>query len=500
MTDLSKLSDPRWRINNLYKIVNKAGKLVDFRENTFQEQVNTSNDPALILKCRQLGISTGCVLKKLDKTIFNEHQNTVILSHEKDSLVKIFRIVDRAIKYMNPQIKPVIAKGGGSKTEFFFPDINSRISVDLESRSDTIQNLHISEIAFMKDMEKVKATIDAVPIGGDVTIESTANGLNHFNELWFQQGSPYKKFFFPWFLTPEYQLPTKHLELTDNEKELVEKAAIHFNHVITHEQIAFRRWKISQKGGGANGLRHFIQEYPEDESTCFLTSGQTIFDLFEIQKMIKNAPEPIFDNGWMKRYLELDKSKTYVCGADVSEGVGGDYSTAYVIEVQTRRIAATIRGHWKPSLFAEHLYSLNKLYSSPYNGWPLLAVEKNNHGHAVLLQLNEHLHYPNLYYRIKGYDENGNEIKDDMPGWVTDKITRPIMVNAAIDAVENKYINLLEINLLGECLTLVNNDGKIEAATNKHDDCFIAFSIALQMLLTSSNLTKYEDLHNKILL
>jgi hypothetical protein len=495
MTDLSKLSDPRWRINNLYKIVNKDGKLIPFKENPFQNQVNVSNDPALILKCRQLGISTGCVLKKLDKTIFNEHQNTVILSHEKDSLEKIFRIVQRAINYMDPQIKPIIAKGGGSKTQFYFPEVNSRISVDLESRSDTIQNLHISEIAFMKDMEKVKATIDAVPIGGDVTIESTANGLNHFNDLWFQQDSPYKKFFFPWFLTTEYQLPTKPLELTDDEKELVSRTAKYFNHVLTHEQIAFRRWKIAQKGGGIQGLRHFMQEYPEDELTCFLTTGDAVFNLMTINSLMKDAQAPIRDSGYLKIYQPMDKSKTYVVGADTSEGVGGDYSVGVMIEVQTRRIVAVLRGHFKPSDFAGHLVDLCKAYTTPHKPCPLLGVEKNNHGHAVLLELNEHLHYPNLYYR-----KNASGEQDKTPGWVTDKVTRPIMLNTFINAVENKSIYIPDLNILAECLTLVNNDGKIEASTGKHDDAVIAASIAVQMLTEASNLVVYDNLESKILL
>ncbi len=494
-----KLSDPRYRINNLYKIVNKDGKRVTFKENRQQIQVNTeSNHNKLILKCRQLGISTGCIIEKLDRTIFNENQTTVILSHEKDSLEKIFRIVYRAIEFMDPQIKPVVAKGGGSKKEYFFPEINSRIYCDLESRSDTIQNLHISEIAFMKDPQKVKATMDAVPIGGHKSVESTANGLNHFNDMWNQTDSTFKKFFFPWYVVDEYKLPTKPLELTDDEKELVIKALTHYKTELTHEQIAFRRWKISEKGGGAKGYRHFIQEYPEDDQTCFLTSGETIFDLFEIKKMIDSAPEPIFDNGWMKRYVEFDKRKTYVCGADVAEGVGGDYSVGVMIEVQTRRVAAVIRGHWKPYTFAHNLKDLCKLYESAAVGWPLLAVEKNNHGHAVLLELREHINYSNLYYRIKGHDELGNEELDETPGWVTDKITRPIMINAFIDATEKKYLQIFDKDILGECFTLVNNEGKIEAAVNKHDDCIIASAIGLQMVLTSSNLDVSQDYHKRI--
>ena len=64
---------------------------------------------------------------------------------------------------------------------------------------------------------------------------------------------------------------------------------------------------------------------------------------------------------------------------------------------------------------------------------PLVAVEKNNHGHAVLLELKEHIKYPRLFVP---------EGKKD-PGWITDRVTRPIMIDTFIDGVENGTISLL---------------------------------------------------------
>jgi hypothetical protein len=73
------------------------------------------------------------------------------------------------------------------------------------------------------------------------------------------------------------------------------------------------------------------------------------------------------------------------------------------------------------------------------------------------------------------------------------------MINAFVDAVENSYMTLNDSYILNECLTLVNNEGKIEAAENKNDDSIIASSIALQLAIEmGGNLVRYDDLKSKI--
>ena len=105
--------------------------------------------------------------------------------------------------------------------------------------------------------------------------------------------------------------------------------------------------------------------------------------------------------------------------------------------------------------------------------WPLLGVERNNHGHAVLLRL-EDLCYPNLF-----------EAEDGRPGWKTTSSTRPILIDEFIEDVEAKIVEVKDQDTLGECMTLVDNKGKIEAVDGKNDDCIIATAIAIQMFKRS---------------
>ncbi|RMF02522.1 MAG: hypothetical protein D6773_08540, partial [Alphaproteobacteria bacterium] len=57
--DLSPYHDYRWRVSNLYEIVDKRGQRVPFRLNSAQEQLLeglTGRD--VIPKARQLGVTT----------------------------------------------------------------------------------------------------------------------------------------------------------------------------------------------------------------------------------------------------------------------------------------------------------------------------------------------------------------------------------------------------------------------------------------------------------
>lgn len=488
------IADKRWRLTHLYKIVTKQGDWVTFSPNEIQEQILFDPAPRqAILKARQFGISTAGILDYLDDTIFNENITTVILAHEQDSIQKLFRIARRAYDKLPEEFKPRLDRGGGSKYEMYFPDINSRIYCDLESRGDTIQRLHVSEAAFMKDSSKLKSTLQAVPhVGGKVRKETTANGMgNHYYDFWIDPDQPDKKFFFPWYAFENYKIEGKdEIKPTDEEEELKEKAKKLFDIKITDDQIRFRRLKKAELKTSLSDITRvtFEQEYPEDDVTCFLSSGDAVMDLFEIKKMLDSAPAPLTDSGWMKTYEVPSKFCRYVIAGDVAEGVQGDSSVGIVLNVTNKTIAAKIKSNkWKPEVFADELKKLADMFSWADKPKPLLAVERNNHGHATILWLDSHHGYENMYV----HDDEGL-------GWKTDKITRPMMVDTLIYAIENKYIPVVDREVLSECLTLVNVDGKIEAASGKHDDCFIALAIAYQLLLKEGVSAIYDDIENKI--
>lgn len=484
---MSDLTNPLWRLENLYTVIDKNAQKLRFRPNPIQARINASQSKRkLILKARQFGVSTNELIKQFDFTIFNRNITACILAHEKDGIEKLFEIVRRTYDNMDQDLcpRPELDRGGGSKYELKFPDIGSKIYCDLESRGDTIHWLHISEAAFVQDENRIKATLETVPLNGRVTFESTPNGIgNHFYDRWNDPNPTYEKMFFPWYLFPDYRIEPGVTDLTTLEREFVARVKLMWGIEITPEQMAFRRMKQSD-------LKHlFIQEYPEDDQTCFLASGNAAMDLMLIKELMDALRPPLESDDTFKLYEKPYAEGFYVIGADVAEGVRSDYSVGVAIDCKTLRQVAQIRSNqWSPAQFAHELAELGKRFSVRGRP-PEIAVERNNHGHACILALDSIEHWPNIF-----------EDRDERLGWLTDKVSRPLMLDRFRDAVENRRYIVRDRDTLAECLTLVDNDGKIEADVGKHDDCVIGHSIALSRALEQAGVSAlYENIGAKIL-
>jgi len=206
--------------------------------------------------------------------------------------------------------------------------------------------------------------------------------------------------------------------------------------------------------------------------------------------MLNDAPEPLRTEGQLEIYREYDPKKTYVLGCDTAEGVRSDYSVAVVLDAQELEVCAVYRSNTiRPGEFAAAVYDLGKMYQKGGRPWPLVAVERNNHGHAVILALKEIHGYPNMY----------QDPKDGQDGWKTTSVSRPIMIDTFIEAVEENEIRLNAKSILYECLTLVDNGGRIEAEEGENDDTIIATSIAIQIALKHGRFDLYDNLSEKIL-
>jgi hypothetical protein len=117
---------------------------------------------------------------------------------------------------------------------------------------------------------------------------------------------------------------------------------------------------------------------------------------------------------------------TYVIGADPAEGnPTSDASALTVLDWESGDEVAALAGRFEPAVFAAHIDALGRWY-----GGAGVLVERNNHGHAVLLWLRDH----SLLWRLPGHD--------GQPGWLSNSKGKALLYAAAADAFRERTTTL----------------------------------------------------------
>jgi len=417
----------------------------------------------IVLKARQLGITTYVAARFFIHTITQPGTLTVQVAHTQESAEEIFRIVHRFWENLPEALqRGALARSRANVRQIAFPELDSEYRVATAAdpnagRGMTIHNLHCSEVArWPRDGADTLASLRAaVPAGGEIVLESTPNGAGGmFYEEWQKAGETgYTQHFFPWWYENSYRQATAGVSpLTSEEEELVQRFA------LSDEQIAWRRTNRAQLRGIA------AQEFAEDAVSCFRASGECVFDLEAIGRAAAACGEPLEtrDNGRLMIWFPAQSGKQYVIGVDpAGGGSDGDYSCVQVIERRTGIQCAELHGHFPLREFSNRLVALAASYNQA-----LLAVERNNHGYGVLAHL-QSLGYANLY-REGGQD-----------GWLTSALTRPAMIEHLAVVLATEPALFRSPRLLNEFRTFVRQgDGSSGAAVGSHDDTVMAIAIA----------------------
>jgi hypothetical protein len=241
---------------------------------------------AIVLKARQLGVSTYVAARKFHRAIHNPGLRVAVVGHERRASSNLFGIVKRFYENMPAEIRPSV--GTSNAEELIFDRIDSGYLVSVATvegtgRSATAQLLHASETAFWANLPlQLASLLQVVPDtdGSEVIIETTANGYNDFHTLWRKAEAGESEFmpiFLPWSIDPQYRKKTPpDFVMDEAERKLAELYG------LDAEQIAWRRAKISQLGSAD----YFAQEYPINPAEAFISST---FDSFISADLVLKA-------------------------------------------------------------------------------------------------------------------------------------------------------------------------------------------------------------------
>lgn len=279
MATANDLKDEFWRLNNLYWIKDKNGKKVKFSLNKAQLMLYKGlwylN---VILKARQLGVTTFIQLFMLDRCLFNSNINAGVIAHNREDAQKFFRDkIKFAYDNLPSALKERIPATNDAVGELSFAN-GSSIRVGTSLRSGTYQYLHISEYGkicakYPEKAEEIKTgSLNTVGAGQFVFIESTAEGdFGSFYDLCQEYKDfpddqltslDYKFFFLAWFYDPEYTLDA-NFEIPADLQAYFINVERELGIELTKGQKAwYAKKKITQKS-------KMKQEYPSTPDEAF---------------------------------------------------------------------------------------------------------------------------------------------------------------------------------------------------------------------------------------
>jgi len=438
------------------------------------------------------------------------------LAQDGDQSSKIFAIARLMHErdHKSPQIR-----GPGNQYRLSFPGLNSEFFIGTAAghalaRGDTLSRIHWSEMAWScpgynrtQKQRQLLAGLTEAASHGEIVLESTPNGSDLFREYYVaakQNKIDWTAIFVRWFDDEFNRIPLSGIEeaesimvaLDDEEFDLVQR------HGLDAEQIKFRRAKKRE-------LKHlFYQEYPEDDETCWLTSGISFFDAMltiKLKDSLCPSPALLWDDeagpipigarripsGYEVEWEPPQPGVIYCMGSDTSEGLpDSDPNGLGIMRKDNGRQVFSIHGRFTPRELATYIVSAARYYSPC-----LVGIERESYGHAVIQKVMEHRgfdmpHYDGGCIYFHGAINYGTR-DEQIPGragYTTNSITRPLMLSNLRewyedDSPEDRVRDRQMLEEMGTFHKQGNGPNDYDHDSGCHDDSIFKWGIANMMRL-----------------
>lgn len=476
----------------------------------------------IFLKGRQEGITTVSIawdlfycfkIPNLQGTLVSSDWE--VAANLRLILLDFYESLPGGARYRKVRSNPSLVKFSNKSTmEYFYT--KSRQSKKGNMGTSTSHNFgHFSELAYfsnIEDFNNFKATLTEEYEHRLYIYESTANGYNHFYELWENaKESPTKKaVFLGWWTKETYVL----LDVRDKDKycyavNKAEEAQLKlvkdmYDFDISMEQLGWWRKKLNEdvinNTGGQSKEDVMLEKYPYTEFDAFRLSGKSFFNvkmsnaskdiwtpLRRLEPVFTRKPEETLlsehSGGKIKIWEEYDPNLTYILGADPAYGSSGDSDNAVIEIYKAFRDRLIQVAEYADNLVDQYHFSwLLLILQGMYNANSIIEV--NGGGKTILRQID--------YFRqeirdtryepenpIAGYAKRMREYlykrPDSLSGmgvrqWLTTSNTKDDLMFQFHGAVENGEIEIRSFELTKEMEMVSIQGGTIGAQSGHHDD------------------------------
>jgi len=447
-------------------------ELYEFQEKSVREFKDHRFN--IILKARQLGISTLTAGYALWMMTFHQDKNVLVIATKQEVAKNLVTKVRVMHANLPSWLKQRCVEDNKLNLRYMNGSQIKAVSSGPEAaRSEALSLLILDEAAFIDKIDDIwTAAQSTLTTGGSCIALSTPNGVgNWFHKTWID----------------------------------AEEARGMFNPIKLHWTVHPDReqsWRDEQDT--LLGPSSAAQECDCD----FLTSGTGVIGPIILEKMRKSlCIDPVEKRGidsnmWV--WEQPNYNKDYIVCADVGRGDSADYSAFHVIELESLTQVAEYKGRINTKDFGNMLVSIATEYNDA-----LLIVENNNIGWATIQQIIDR-DYPNLFYTSKDLqyvdvqhqitNKHYREEKKMVAGFSTTSKTRPLIISKLEEFFREKSVVVRSNRLIDELLTFVYINNRAEAMRGYNDDLVMSFAIGLWVRDTALRLrTQGVELTKKTL-
>ena len=464
--------DSAYFINNYCRISHPMKGLIQFKTYPYQDDLlNDYNDFRfnVILKARQLGISTITAAYCVWFMLFHKEKNIVVLATKFSTASNLVKKVKSMMKNLPDWLKLAqISVDNRTSFELSNGSIIKAVPTSGDAgRSEALSLLVVDEAAHIEKMGDIwTAVYSTLATGGRCIALSTPKGTGN----WFHK---------------------TYADAVDGENE--------FNPIKLMWDVHPDRDQAWFEKETKNMPKRDVAQ----ELLCnFNTSGDTVIHPDDLGWIHKNIKDPIYRTGYDRNFWIWEKAEPngqYLLTADVARGDGADNSVFHVIKLNTMEVVAEYQGKPNLDMYARILFDAGVEY-----GNCLLVVENNGIGISVLEKL-VNLGYSNLYYSMKSTHEfvesyRGETMDRAIAGFSTTTKTRPLIVAKLEEFIRNRALTTYSSRIFHELKTFIWYNGKPQAMRSYNDDLVMSLSIGCWVRDTALQVNKRDSEYKKAML
>ena len=448
--------DPAYFLKKYAIIQHPMKGKIPFSLYPFQEKmINDFNNHNynVILKARQLGISTLTAGYALWMMTFQTDKNILVIATKQDTAKNLVT----KIRVMHANLPNWVKSNcvEDNKLSLRYSNgsqVKAISSTEDAGRSEALSLLILDEAAFIEKIDTIwTAAQSTLATGGQCIALSTPNGVgNWFHKVW--------------------------VEAEEGESD--------WNFIRLHWSLHPDRddkWRAGQEK--LLGPSMAAQEYDCD----FITSGQTVIDGAILEEYRnKQVEEPIEKRGidsnlWIWR--QPNYSRDYVVSADVARGDASDFSAFHVIDIESMEQVAEYKGKISTKDFGNLCMNVAIEYNNA-----ILVIENSSIGWATIQQVIDR-EYDNLFYSSKDlqYVDTARQVtnryrhkdRQMIPGFSMTMKTRPLVIAKLEEYFREKSVIVHSNRLIDELFVFIWHNNKAEAMEGYNDDLPMSLAIGL---------------------